>query len=160
MVLALVLGIVSLASAGLTLDPSGSGSDTSVEIIGAGNGTAGAVTFASIQGAATESSFSFVYAGTLKAITDFTGVDPDLTNGIEFYAGGAVDKIYFLEFFDGTDTPPSADGLLATWGLTVGDTLNLHDADSLEVVDSYTVVPEPATMGLLGLGVLLLRRKK
>lgn len=160
MVLALVLGIAGLVNASLQLDPTGSGLVDTVKIVGVGNVTKGIPGFVGIVGSTTDAGFAWNYNGSLKAITDFTGADADLTAGLEAAAGVKLDKIYFVEFSDGTATPPTTDGVLATWKLDMGTTFYLQDAEDLSVLGAYTYIPEPMTMGLLALGGLFIRRKK
>jgi hypothetical protein len=102
---------------------------------------------------------TMVYGGDLSAITDFTGLDPDLTARVEAVLGEAATRIDLVEFFDSTATPPDVIGVLASYGVTVGPSgptqIVLLNSD-LEVL---TRIPEPGTVGLLGLGILCLRRR-
>jgi hypothetical protein len=106
-----------------------------------------------------------VYGGSLSAITDFTGLDPDLDAAVAAMIGEAATRIDFIELFDGTENPPDVVGILVSYGVTAepgaGVTpVALLNADTLEVMASANIVPEPVTIALLGLGGLFLRRRK
>ena len=161
--LILVLGLISVATAGLKISPVGEGTDPMVQFIGENNGIKGIPGFVGIVGSTTDAGFQWHYAGTFRAITGYVlGDDPemmdDIIAGMQDVSGVVYDIVYFVEFSDGTATPPSTDGLLATWMLNPGDAIYLHDAEDLSLIGSYRV-PEPASMLLLGLGGLFLRRK-
>ena len=102
---------------------------------------------------------TMVYGGDLSAITDLTGLDPDLTAAIEAVLGEAATRIDYIEFFDSTATPPDVIGVLASYRVTAWPygppQIVLLNYD-LEVL---TRIPEPGTLGLLGLGILCLRRR-
>lgn len=156
LVLSLVLGFASLASAGLVYSVNG---ETFVE----GMTVAGPVTLSAVMG---ESG---------KAYTLQVTVDGDLTldtSATEFPGNGST-WMFGNKFVDGTVTETAARltggafmdvaaGTEAFSGLVVNGTsgtITLEDAIT-GVVSTITVVPEPATMALLGLGALVLRRKK
>jgi hypothetical protein len=105
-----------------------------------------------------------VYGGSLSAITDLTGADADLTAAVTAMMGEAPTRIDMIELFDGTATPPDVIGVLVSYGVTAepsGETaVALLNPDTLEIMSSAKIVPEPVTIALLGLGGLFLRRRK
>jgi hypothetical protein len=105
---------------------------------------------------------TMVYGGDLSAITDFTGLDPDLTARVEAVLGEASTRIDLVEFFDSTATPPDVVGVLVRYAVysTGGTPVYLLNPDTFEVMSSAMLfIPEPGTVGLLGLGILCLRRR-
>jgi len=166
LVLTLVLGIASLATAGFSISGYDGQplreSDTIVLNIGAAGGqtaNAGVILGVVIGGPGS------VAAGpqAFNAVNDsvLMDLDPD-TLGLFGLATGT-----FFDLAIPSGTPPVIDGTPAGGILFhcdgIGDvTLQLVDLDTGAVYDSITIsqVPEPATMALLGLGALVLRRKK
>jgi hypothetical protein len=102
---------------------------------------------------------TMLYGGSLSAITDVTGLDPDLTAGVEAVLGEAATRIDLIELFDDTATPPDVIGVLVNYAVTYGPSgptpVLLLNYD-LEVMSS-AIIPEPGAFILLGLGVLCLR---
>jgi hypothetical protein len=161
LVLMVVLALAPLASATFILELTAS--DTA-SIVGSGNlANEGAAYFVSIIGSADGGTIVGASSHSLSMITDYTGVDPDLTAGIEAAAGGTVSGIYFAEIGDLNVTNPllsiPQNGTLESWIGTAGTIVTLHDNTTLEAISSVTI-PEPATLAVLSLGGLLLRRKK
>jgi hypothetical protein len=161
-----VLAMATVANAGLVLDPLEADNTTGLNIqtdpidvadvqqaaflaVGGGGGALDAGTV--------------VYGGSLSAITDFTGVDPDLDAAVAAVIGEAATRIDFIELFDGTENPPDVVGILVSYGVTNAQTetmVHLLNADTLDVMASAKIIPEPVTIALLGLGGLFLRRRK
>ena len=99
--------------------------------------------------------------GELSAITDFTGLDSDLDNLVIALIGVAPVRLDLVEFASGAGL--ILDGVLATYNVTgAGSTIYMFNSDIDAIVDSVEVaaIPEPMTMGLLGLGGLFLARRK
>ena len=172
LVLMLVLGIASLATAGLTASIDG----TSVAPSGSLNidiGAASTTTVNKMQVKAT------ITAGTGTASFSTTGVtlnDPGFQAALTWNVDSAsVMEIKGANIFgDSTITDPYTfvDNLKLVGGTAGTVTLDIivsassvlgdgtMDAGTSLLSQTITVVPEPATMALLGLGGLLLRRKK
>jgi len=102
-----------------------------------------------------------LYTGTKAAITNMTG-DPDLAalaNGV-LGATGPMNRIDFVELLDATVTPPPVTGKVATYSALSGQGwVFILDADITRTISSAEI-PEPVTITLLGLGGLMLRRRR
>ena len=167
-VLTLVLGIVSLASAGYVVSYA---SDTvtvsGVGVLGIGHGV-GVDDKTDGFGLIPQTSASYTVDPTLDGVITAAPVF-DIYDGATLapYDGGIV----VLTWGD-VVTVPYDDGPWFTFGLAgyLLGTSGSHDLQldivnaSGETGDGNTIylseIPEPATMALLGLGALLLRRKK
>jgi hypothetical protein len=164
-----VLAMATVANAGLVLDPAevDSGMTLNIQtdpidvadvqqavflVVGGGGGVLDAGTM--------------VYPGPdLNVITDFTGLDPDITAIIDGVIGEASTRIDLVEIFSSSSAPPDVVGVLASYSVTAvpasgGTGVWLLNGDTAEVMSSATIVPEPVTIALLGLGGLFLRRRK
>jgi hypothetical protein len=171
LILMLVLGMASLANAGIVVVTPDMVS-ASIETDPIDVAVVQQAHFVGVTGAGAISNELLLYGGNLAAFTDFTGADPDLTAGVDFwigeyvaanagFAGGPSTKIYFAEYFDSTDPPADVIGQLVTFDVGApGAEVYLIDPDLATGVFSAVVIPEPITFALLGLGGLFLRRRK
>jgi hypothetical protein len=171
LVLALVLGIASFASAGVQKAGDDGIMDPDFMIQGRnGNGTDGQYLFMAVTGAGV-GAINFIYAGSDTLATEYLGADPDLdalaqmmvddaAAGNAELIGGPIVSLLFVEFTDLSATPPSSEGDLASIVLNMGTSAYMLDGDDFSVLGAKTFVPEPMTMALLGLGGLFLRRRK
>jgi len=168
LILMLVLGMASMASAVVieidALNP------MQVNLVGEDE-TVGMTYFLTVTGPGSIDAGTMLYTGNTAAITDFTGVDPDITALMDAaiaafvavnldFVGGASTGLDLVEF-QGTDIPlPLLTGLLASWIATDYVEVYQHSAETGDVLGAV-IIPEPMTIALLGLGGLfLLRRRK
>ena len=180
LVLTLVLGIASLATAAMSftdnsdLNP-GNGISLGVDIAAAGSteyglymvwadstvATVSAGTVLLGNASSDKTVYDDGYGGTVYATTYY--LYPAMTN-----AGLATDGSISANFGGIGDTGGIAlNGQAMTFSVDAlkAGTITLYESfDGAEgnwsALDTITIVPEPATMALLGLGGLLLRRKK
>ena len=161
LVLMLVLGIASAANATLALSFDGQPNPGEVTITVSTNfkldvhqDTAGV-----------GDEFWFDWAGPASPTGSTVGVvGPAAPTGFVADDGG-----YGLGYVKGRMTEASLDGAIGEWWYIdmhcdgIGDVLvQLWNANGTTVIDTLTIhqVPEPMTISLLGLGGLLLRRRK
>lgn len=165
----LVLGMASLASAAMTLSaPTGINESDIVQIVIGNDDEAGAIDhFAGFLAVDTSGpgeltgNFSYapgaLYGGYGGSV--YYGVTPGSLTGLPYDA-----DLMLCDITDGTPTAqPDGDLMYVEFHCTgLGDvTVNLLDFSFGEVL-SVTIqqVPEPMTLSLLGLGGLLLRRRR
>jgi hypothetical protein len=161
-----VLAMASVTNAALVLDPveadMGTGLNIQTDPIDVA-GAQQAVFLAVGGGGGALDAGTVVYGGSLSAITDLTGADPDLTAAVTAILGEAPTRIDMIELFDGTATPPDVIGVVVSYGVTAEGSPSTPVVllnDVLETMASASIVPEPVTIALLGLGGLFLRRRK
>jgi hypothetical protein len=159
LILTLVLGIATWASAGLALLGDGTPEGTVVgDGTNAENSAAGA--------------FLGIVGGTVN-VTDLTGWSPtvttiaDVTDNasvkglVDSLVGVSTDQVLQTNWGDAAtfDLDLQDLGLIT---IATGGPVDVHgfDGSTGASIGSITLIPEPATMALLGLGALLLRRKK
>jgi hypothetical protein len=108
---------------------------------------------------------TMLYGGDRARLCDITVVpdyDPNLIAAVEAVIGEAPTRIDIVEFFDGTATPQDVVGVLASYGVTPGaapTAVVLLNGDTLAVMSSATIIPEPGALILLGLGIPCLRKR-
>ena len=155
LVLALVLSVASLASAGLSLTPGASGFTVDSDV------NVGAFAFVAVEA-------SIVGDLDLTALADGGSLSFINSYGL-VPAGGFVPSIlvdtYVWEInVAGAPTPVDA----GAWAQYTSDQIFatgegaawLVADDAATILGTLAAVPEPTTMALLGLGALVLRRKK
>ena len=164
LVLMLVLGITSMASAALTLS-----GPTQVVV-----GQTVTITLSADAESVAVGDYGYVYVGgpgadPVSMITMLTAMTDGLMSGVN-YTGNTYSYFYFVGADSPADTTPPylSAGDWLTFDVTASVTPNLS-VIGISVVsamgysgDSHniTVIPEPMTIGLLGLGGLFLRRRK
>ena len=152
LVLTLILGVASLATAGLSLVDDGAGQvGVNVDNDDAANFF---LAFESPAISASNIALTDAGTGTLSSITPY-GVLDGASLGLP--ALGLID-VYAINTASATVGDVVA-GIRATADYDAAGQISLLDG-SLSLVETISVVPEPATMALLGLGTLLIRRKK
>jgi len=160
LVLMLVFGVSSLASAGLILTANGA----DVDVVDA---QSVAVTVESTAGITGFWITIGVEGGTLSGVPNypetwmfapFTVAQDNVS--VEVTGGDFFPKAGPLRVLDGITVTRTADQAVVT--LVAAGPTNIAEGvfDAGEVFDSFTIVPEPMSMVLLGLGGLFLRRRK
>jgi len=163
MIMSAVLAMATAANAGLVLDPPWLDWSMSFNIQTDPIDVADVqqAVFVAVRGDFGLDAGTMVYGGDLSAITDLTGLDPDLTAAVEAVLGEAPTRIDLVEFFDSTATPPDVIGVLASYRVTAGPCAPSEIVllnSNLEVLSTVNI-PEPGAFILLGLGILCLRRR-
>ena len=159
LVLALVLGLASAASADLTLV------DVPTDPISIGD------TIAITLNNSEDGSYSGWLEITNQAVADYDGDpvftaagDPAGNSGLTTYVAYPGWYQFDVASFDTGNPIVAGDHLVINIaGVSEGTSvLNLYASDGVTLLDSasITVIPEPMTIALLGLGGLFLRRRK
>jgi hypothetical protein len=155
LVLTLVLGIASLASAGLSLSTDGA----SVAVEGADHTSATAYTVFLVFDGSTAGTPSLDYLGGASSITDMSAANANFTAALGALGVATTATSSWQIVLQDTDPfLKIPNGTLVTTAVSDGSAYMLSQ-DASVLIDSV-VVPEPATMALLGLGALVLRRRK
>ncbi len=161
LVLMLVLGVASMATAALTL----SGPTQVVA------GQTVTITMSADAESVTNGDYGYVYVGSdsFDSVVMLTSMSDGDMSGLS-YTGNTYTYFYFV----GADNPSDTDAPWLSAGnwvsfdvtadsTTVGGTIVItassnwgYDGDTQNIL----VIPEPMTIGLLGLGGLFLRRRK
>ena len=163
-VLLMVVGMVSVANAGLVLVPPqvapGEAINIQTDPIAASIDPV-SVWIAAATGVSLDAG-TLSYTGSAAAITDFSS-DPDLLALAASVVGESVGRLDLVELQDLAVPAKQVTGLAAAYGV-LGDSglgaVYMLDFDMAQVMGKVDVVPEPVTITLLGLGGLLLRRRK
>jgi hypothetical protein len=162
LVFTLVLGLASLASAGIIYDEDAVvvGGSGAVTITINGTGTPDEVWLGIDSGTATFDYTSETYGSAAGTGGNANGTAFDVSDG------GYGDAWLYFENNGGVPTPLSwSDGVLFTvdvnYTAATETVISLYGPDGLNVVDTMTInVPEPMTMSLLALGGLALIRRR
>jgi hypothetical protein len=151
LVVMLMLAMASVANAALQLEDVGG----SISITGDGSEPVGYF-FLGVEagGSLNIMGATIVYPGSQTAIYEME--EPDLAALMN-----VNNPFVYIEL---NDTPPSGpvaplNGILVT-GIVGSGTIKLFDQSAENMLASIVIVPEPMTMVLLGLGGLMLRRRK
>ena len=157
LVLALVLGVAGLASAGLQMNKTAN--DTSV-LSGINFTSTAAFAGAYVAFVGVPADCTVNYGGNKVTVADMTA---DLAAAFAGMYPGMIDvpsQVMWFDFADTNAPPVPANGNLVTMKASAPVTVYVLDAADASVVGSpITLVPEPVTMLLLGLGGLFIRRK-
>jgi len=155
----LVLGLASAAAADLTLvgvpiEPIGVGDTVTITVANSRNGAyAGWLEIGTPDVATFETAPKFTEAG-----------DPGGASLMKYWPQYGAWYEFTVVSFPPNPAVEAGDHIVVRIvGLSAGTTnLNLYDSDGVTLLDrcSIAVVPEPTTIALLGLGGLLLRRRK
>jgi len=155
LVLMLVLGMGSLASAGYMLE-----GDGQPEAHLTADGQYAGFWFTTIGGTA---DIEMLYSRPGTSLEDWSD-NADIAAYAETLLGAAPTGIWLVSFVDSTSDQGQAikpNGVVTRFlGIDYPVTVTLHDKDNFGILQQVTLVPEPVSLMLLGLGGLFLRRRK
>jgi hypothetical protein len=179
LVLAMVLGMVASANAGLFISVNGQDagdmitlmpSDTIIlDIFGDGQTLAPVNPWMIVSGPGEATGGEMIYPGSLSSLNRYAvGDGSDILESFIQPGGYAEAQVaYFAILADGAPVQPSTAGTLVNFILfhctgPVDVTIALANEDLTGVYDTLLIhqIPEPMTLGLLGLGAMFLRRRK
>ena len=159
LMLVLVLGMVTTANAGLLeLSATGDNTAATVDLIGSGYTIATADQAFMVYADLSATSITMVYDGAGSAITDMVGMAANFEALLGLDAG-SVKSAYMIELSDISEPFSLTNGQLVTSNTVGAGTVYLLNADGSVTLDTVTIIPEPATIALLCLGGLLIRKK-
>lgn len=160
--LVLVLGMASLANAALTIGVNPAMDTVTISGDGA---TTNVAAYLLVEGPGAIAGGTLVYQGSLSVYQDVEAHAADLGMTVpEVLAFFGVSDLSFVTIADGAIPPASTEGVLVS-GIGLTGTaplvLTLMSDDGTITYNSVNVpIPEPITITLLGLGGLLLRRRR
>jgi len=171
----LVLGLASAANAGLILGVDGVAANVEitandvVQVLGESPVPANAALYVAAFGDVKLTGASLVYGGNLSSVSLLEAYAGEIgyANGaalladFESFGLTGISDLVAVTLADGSATPAPLTGLLVDGITLTGEDgrIDLLD-DTLAAISTTTVVPEPMTIALLGLGGLFLRRRK
>ena len=174
LVLMLVLGMASLANAGLVIAPATEGvlvgSDLGISAID--GQTADRAVWLVVTGPGTIDMTTGVFADPQFATTaegrlfNMDIASPDNVDFVAYLAelaGAPVSAVGFADIsIPGSTYPVLASSVITgiSYAGTADFVVTMFDGDAFANNGSVTITPEPATLAILGLGALLLKRKK
>ena len=155
LVLSLVLAVSAMSSAALSLIPT---APDSAVLSGSGY-AGGTIVYVGIIG--TEVSWDQLYAGSQYGAVDASAIAADFA---ALFGTPVPDLVIEFTLADATAPPATIlpNGNLVGFIAMAPVTIYAFDANTGDaaVGNGLTIIPEPMTMGLLGLGALFLRKRK
>lgn len=157
-VLLMVVGMVSVANAGLVLVAPTPPTQVSIQTDPISSSVDPTTVFIAVAGTVNLDAGTILYAGNAAALTDFS--DPDTLALASAVVGEPVSRLELVELQDIAVPPLQVTGVALTYNVLSGQGLvYMLDIDLTQTLGSV-MIPEPVTITLLGLGGLLLRRRK